>query len=77
MMKKKIITLIIVALVLITPTIIAVISYISAQNNPITMDSVSKLVLSVPERDKQTFKKGEQGSKEIYSLFINMNNEAD
>ena len=76
-MKNKVITLIIVALLLITPSVIALSSYIYAQNNPVTVSSVSKMEVFDPAGDIKVFKKGDKGSNSAYNSFINMKNGAD
>ena len=63
-MKNKIITLIVVLLILVTPSVIALSSYLSAQSNPVTKQSVTKMVLSIPDEADKVFVKGEKGSSE-------------
>ena len=76
-MKKKIITLLIVCLVLIMPTVVALSSAIHSRKHPVTMNSVSKLELSIPGRDLLVYESGNEESESVYSSFINMNDKAD
>lgn len=71
-MKKRIITLAIVVAVLIMPTVIALSSYIYSKANPVTEGSVSKLVLTVPSGESETYLKTDKGSKTLYSALIGM-----
>lgn len=76
-MKKRIITLAIVALILILPTVIAVSSYIYSKSNPVTKNSVTKIAMSMPNGDVLTFAKNEKGSGTMYDNLFGMNSNAD
>ncbi len=76
-MKKKIITLVIVGLVLIMPTVIALSSAVYSRKHPVTMNSVSKLELSIPGRELLVYERENEGSADVYSSFINMNDKSD
>ncbi|MBQ8255040.1 MAG: hypothetical protein IJY94_06020, partial [Clostridia bacterium] len=71
-MKKRIITLVIVIAVLIMPTVIALSSYIYAINNPVTEGSVSKLVITVPSGESETYLKSDKENKSLCSALIGM-----
>ena len=76
-MKKKIITLVIVCLVLIMPTVIALSSAIYSRKHPVTMSSVSKLELLIPGRELLVYEREDDGSTDVYSSFITMNDKAN
>ena len=71
-MKNKIITLAIVAAILIMPTIIALSSYIYSQANPVTEGSVSKLVMTLPNGETETYLKTDKNSSALYNALIGM-----
>lgn len=76
-MKNKVLTLALVVLVLILPTIVAVSSFLYAQNNPVTEGSVSKMILTLPDGGVQSFEKGEKGASGTYDSFIDLHSGAN
>ena len=75
-MKNKIITLAIVAAILVMPTLIALSSYIYSKANPVTEGAVSKLVMTMPSGETDTYNKSDKGSKELYGALIGMHKDA-
>ena len=71
-MKNKIVTLAIVVAILIMPTVIALSSYIYSKANPVTEGSVSKLVMTSPSGESETYLKSDKGSKSLYSAIIGL-----
>ena len=76
-MKKKIITLVVVCLVLIMPTVIALSNAIYSRKHPVTLNSVAKLELSIPGRELLVYERENEDSESVYSSFISMNDKAD
>lgn len=75
-MKNKIVTLAIVVAILIMPTVIALSSYIYSKANPVTEGSVSKLVMTSPSGESETYLKSDKGSKSLYSAIIGLHDNA-
>ncbi len=76
-MKKKIITLVIVGLILILPTVVAVSSFIYAKNNPVTKSSVSSFVLTMPDGENMTVNKSDRDSDSIYGALFGLHDGAE
>lgn len=75
-MKNRIVTLAIVAAILIMPTIVALTSFIYSKSNPVTAGSVSKLVLTLPSGESETYLKTDKDSKSLYNALIGMHKNA-
>ncbi|MBR5767710.1 MAG: M23 family metallopeptidase [Clostridia bacterium] len=72
-MKKKIIVAVIIALIAVIPAVIAVASYSSAQKNPVSRSSVSKLTVSTPDGKEYAYDKTSGGESDLFSLLFTMN----
>lgn len=75
-MKNRIVTLAIVAAILVMPTIVALTSFIYSKSNPVTAGSVSKLVLTLPSGESETYLKTDKDSKSLYNALIGMHKNA-
>ena len=75
-MKNKYITVALVVLVLILPTLVALSSFLYAQKNPVTVGSVSKMELTLPGGEIQNIEKGQKGSSKAYDSFISLHDNA-
>ena len=56
-MKKKILTIVVCALVLVLPSVVAILFYSHAQNNPVTRSAVSRMEVSAPDGNTYTYVK--------------------
>ena len=74
-MKKRIITIAVCCLILILPTIVAIISYSYAQSHPITPSSVSSMILKTPDGKEVSVDK--KNDKALFDCFIEMNDKAE
>ncbi|MBO5040578.1 MAG: M23 family metallopeptidase [Clostridia bacterium] len=75
-MKNRIVTLAIVVAIIIMPTVIALSSYIYSKANPVTEGSVSKIELTMPNGESETYLKSDKGSSSLYSTLIGMHKNA-
>lgn len=75
-MKNRIVTLAIVAAILVMPTIVALTSFIYSKSNPVTAGAVSKLVLTLPSGESETYLKTDKDSKSLYNALIGMHKNA-
>lgn len=73
-MKKKIVWIVVCAVVMMLPTVIAIISYTHAQANPVTADSVSAFTLTTPDAVEHSFTRSD---KQMLNCFLAMNENAE
>lgn len=76
-MKKKILTIVICAVVLLLPSVVAIISYTSAQTNPVTRGAVSKMEVVSPEGETFEFVKTDKNGKDMFDCFFDMNENSE
>ncbi len=57
---------------MILPTIVAVVSFLYAKNNPVTEGSVSKLDLTLPDGESLSFNKTDKNSEDVFECFFGM-----
>ncbi len=76
-MKKKILTILILAVILVMPTVVAVTSYLHAQNNPVTRSSVSQMDVVAPDGKTYSFGKTDKDGRTMFDCFFTMNEESD
>lgn len=74
-MKKKVIFISVFALLLILPSVVAVVSYLYAQDHPVSRAAVSEIVMTTPDGNEHRFLK--ERDAEIFSTFFAMNEQAD
>ena len=72
-MKKKILMIVICAVILILPSVVAIISYTHAQNNPVTRGAVSQMRIEDPDGKTYEFFKTDKDSGAMFDCFFNMN----
>ena len=71
-MKNKILTILICAIVLVAPTVVAVISYTNAQKNPVSRVSVSRMDVVDPDGQTFTLKKTDKQTSDMFDCFFDM-----
>jgi len=76
-MKKKILTIVICAIVLVLPSVVAIISYTHAQNNPVTRGAVSQMNVKSPDGQIYEFIKTDKQSGAMFDCFFNMNENSE
>ncbi|MBQ4064836.1 MAG: hypothetical protein IJD10_01915, partial [Clostridia bacterium] len=75
-MTKKIITIVISVLLLILPTVVAVVSYAYARNNPVTRASVSQMEVASPDGRTYSYSRSDGKPGEVFDCFFEMNKKA-
>lgn len=84
-MKKKILTAVIIFVVMIIPSIVAIIAYTSARNNPVTRNSVTSISVKSPDGTIYYFSKeassDESGTSDnglaVFDCFFDMNSSSE
>ncbi len=71
-MKNKILTIVICAIVLVAPTVVAIFSYTNAQKNPVSRASVSQMDVVDPEGKMFTFQKTDKSASDMFDCFFDM-----
>ncbi len=72
-MKKKILMIVLCAIVLVLPSLVAIISYTNAQNNPVSRAAVSQMQVKSPDGETYKFVKTDKQSSDMFDCFFNMN----
>lgn len=75
-MKKKLYITILCAVLLVLPSVIAIISYINAQNNPVTEHSVSSVSVIMPDGKKIERNKSDDNGSELIECFVSLSDDA-
>ncbi len=72
-MKKKITAAAIFTAVLLLPTLIAIIAYISAQINPVTKKSIANILVEYPNGNKATILASDKDFSNFTDVFLDIN----
>lgn len=76
-MKKKVLIIAICAVLLVLPSVVAIISYTHAQNNPVTRGAVSQMQVKAPDGETYEFSKTDKQSSSMFNCFFNMNENSE
>ena len=84
-MKKKILTAAVIFAVMIIPSIVAIIAYTSARNNPVTRNSVISISVKSPDGKEYDFSRDDNSdessssdnSETIFDCFFDMNSSSE
>ena len=70
-MKKKILMIAICAILLVLPSVVAIVSYTNAQRNPVTRGAVSQMQVTAPDGETYEFSKTDKQSSVMFDCFFN------
>lgn len=76
-MKKKILMIAICAVLLVLPSVVAIVSYTNAQRNPVTRGAVSQMQVKAPDGETYEFSKTDKQSSVMFDCFFNMNENSE